>query len=54
VEVTDVWARSCVAWAAGPCRTGETTLAAHLEPAYGPGDLVSAYSFCCRMAYDLM
>src|SRR6266542_453409 len=24
---------------AGPCRTGETTLAAHLEPAYGPGDL---------------
>ena len=39
VEVTDVWARSCVAWAAGPCRTGETTLAACLEPAYGPGDL---------------
>jgi hypothetical protein len=39
VEVTDVRARSCVAWAAGPCRTGETTLAAHLEPAYGPGDL---------------
>jgi hypothetical protein len=39
VEVTDVWARSCVAWAAGPCRTGETTLAAHLEPAYGPDDL---------------
>jgi len=39
VEVTDVWARSCVAWAAGPCRTGETTLAAHLEPAYGPYDL---------------
>ena len=39
VEVTDVWARSCVAWAAGPCRTGETTLAACLEPAYGPHDL---------------
>ena len=39
VEVTDVWARSCVAWAAGPCRTGETTLATHLEPAYGPSDL---------------
>jgi hypothetical protein len=39
VEVTDVRARSCVAWAAGPCRTGETTLAACLEPAYGPGDL---------------
>ena len=39
VEVTDVWARSCVAWAAGPCGTGETTLAAHLEPAYGPDDL---------------
>jgi hypothetical protein len=39
VEVTDVWYRSCAAWAAGPCRTGETTLAAHLEPAYGPGDL---------------
>ncbi len=39
VEVTDVWARSCVAWAAGPCRTGEITLAACLEPAYGPGDL---------------
>ncbi|HEY6311556.1 MAG TPA: hypothetical protein VIY52_12245, partial [Streptosporangiaceae bacterium] len=39
VEVTDVRARNCVAWAAGPCRTGETTLAAHLEPAYGPGDL---------------
>ena len=39
VEVTDVWARSCAAWAAGPCRTGETTLAACLEPAYGPGDL---------------
>ena len=39
VEVTDVWARGCVAWAAGPCRTGETTLAAHLEPAYGPDDL---------------
>ena len=39
VEVTDVWARSCVAWAAGPCRTGETTLAACLEPAYGPDDL---------------
>jgi len=39
VEVTDVWARSCVAWAAGPCRTGETTLAAHLEPAYGHCDL---------------
>jgi hypothetical protein len=39
VEVTDVQARSCVAWAAGPCRTGETTLAGHLEPAYGPGDL---------------
>ena len=39
VEVTDVWARSCAAWAAGPCRTGETTLAAHLEPAYGHSDL---------------
>jgi hypothetical protein len=39
VEVTDVWTRAAVAWAAGPCRTGETTLAAHLEPAYGPGDL---------------
>ncbi len=39
VEVTDVWARSCAAWAAGPCRIGETTLAAHLEPAYGPDDL---------------
>jgi hypothetical protein len=39
VEVTDVWYRGCVAWAAGPCRTGETTLAAHLEPAYGPDDL---------------
>ena len=39
VEVTDVWWRGAVAWAAGPCSTGETTLAAHLEPAYGPGDL---------------
>ena len=39
VEVTDVWTRGAVAWAAGPCRTGETTLAGHLEPAYGPGDL---------------
>ena len=39
VEVTDVWARGCVAWAAGPCRIGETTLAACLGPAYGPGDL---------------
>jgi len=39
VEVTDVWHRSAVAWAAGPYRPGETTLAAHLEPAYGPGDL---------------
>ena len=39
VEVTDVWYRSCVAWAAGPCRTGETTLAACLEPAYGHCDL---------------
>jgi hypothetical protein len=39
VEVTDVWYRGCVAWAAGPHRTGETTLAGHLEPAYGPGDL---------------
>ncbi len=39
VEVTDVWARGCVAWAAGPHGTGETTLAAHLEPAYGPDDL---------------
>ncbi len=38
-EVTDVWYRGCVAWAAGPCRTGETTLAAHLEPACGPSDL---------------
>ena len=39
VEVIDVWTRGAVAWAAGPCGTGETTLAAHLEPAYGPGDL---------------
>jgi hypothetical protein len=39
VEVTDVWARGCVAWAAGPHGTGETTLAGHLEPACGPGDL---------------
>jgi hypothetical protein len=39
VEVTDVWWRGAVAWAAGPCSTGETTLAAHLEPACGPGDL---------------
>ena len=39
VEVTDVWTRAAVAWAAGPCGIGETTLAAHLEPAYGPGDL---------------
>jgi hypothetical protein len=39
VEVTDVWTRGCVAWAAGPYGTGETTLAGHLEPAYGPGDL---------------
>jgi len=39
VEVTDVWWRAAVAWAAGPCGIGETTLAAHLEPAYGPGDL---------------
>jgi len=39
VEVTDVWSRGAVAWAAGPCGTGETTLAAHLEPAYGTGDL---------------
>jgi hypothetical protein len=39
VEVTDVWARAAVAWAAGPCGIGETTLAAHLEPACGPGDL---------------
>lgn len=39
VEVTDVWARAAVAWAAGPCGIGETTLAACLEPAYGPGDL---------------
>ena len=39
VEVTDVWTRGAVAWAAGPHGTGETTLAAHLEPAYGPGDL---------------
>ena len=39
VEVTDVWARAAVAWAAGPCGIGETTLAPHLEPAYGPGDL---------------
>ena len=38
-EVTDVWTRGAVAWAAGPCSTGERTLAAHLEPAYGPGDL---------------
>jgi hypothetical protein len=38
-EVTGVWSRGCVAWAAGPHRIGETTLAAHLEPAYGPGDL---------------
>ncbi|MGH3193911.1 MAG: hypothetical protein ACRDOL_42970, partial [Streptosporangiaceae bacterium] len=39
VEVVNVWYRSAVAWAAGPCTIGETTLAAHLEPAYGPGDL---------------
>ena len=39
VEVTDVWTRGAVAWAAGPHGTGETTLAAHLEPAYGPCDL---------------
>jgi hypothetical protein len=39
VEVTDVWYRGCVAWAAGPCGTGETTLAGHLEPGYGPDDL---------------
>jgi hypothetical protein len=38
-EVTDVWTRGAVAWAAGPCGIGETTLAACLEPAYGPGDL---------------
>jgi hypothetical protein len=38
-EVTDVRARGAVAWAAGPGRTGETTLAGHLEPAYGPDDL---------------
>jgi hypothetical protein len=38
-EVTDVWWRGAVAWAAGPHGIGETTLAAHLEPAYGPGDL---------------
>jgi hypothetical protein len=38
-EVTDVWTRGAVAWAAGPCGTGERTLTAHLEPAYGPGDL---------------
>ena len=38
-EVTDVWTRGAVAWAAGPCGTGERTLAAHLEPACGPGDL---------------
>ena len=39
VETVDVWTRGAVAWAAGPCSTGERTLAAHLEPAYGPGDL---------------
>ena len=39
VEVTDVWTRGAVAWAAGPHGTGETTLAAHLEPAYVPCDL---------------
>ena len=39
VETVDVWTRGAVAWAAGRCSTGETTLAAHLEPAYGPGDL---------------
>ena len=39
VEVTDVWWRGAVAWAAGPHGIGETTLAAHLEPACGPGDL---------------
>jgi len=39
VEVTDVRTRGAVAWAAGPYGTGETTLAACLEPAYGPGDL---------------
>jgi hypothetical protein len=39
VETVDVWTRGAVAWAAGPRSTGERTLAAHLEPAYGPGDL---------------
>jgi hypothetical protein len=39
VEVCDVWTRGAVAWAAGPYPIGETTLAGHLEPAYGPGDL---------------
>ncbi len=39
VETVDVRTRGAVAWAAGPCSIGETTLAAHLEPAYGPGDL---------------
>ena len=39
VEVCDVWTRGGVAWAAGPLGIGETTLAGHLEPAYGPGDL---------------
>src|SRR5713101_3340534 len=38
-EVTDVWTRGAVAWAVGQCGTGERTLTAHLEPAYGPGDL---------------
>ena len=31
-EVTDVWSRGAVPWAAGPCGTGKRTLAAHLEP----------------------
>ena len=39
VEVVSVWDRGGVAWAAGPHSIGETTLAAHLEPAYGPDDL---------------
>ena len=37
VEVTDVWTRGAVAWAAGPCGIGETTLAAHAwSPPTGP------------------
>ena len=36
---TYVWTRAAVAWAACLCGTGQTTLAACLQLAYGPGDL---------------